>query len=117
METTVSDRYQKQLTYPYSCIGDLSKEIKSFLSNLEPEEATLESDQDFSAYMKMPQNADFLEKIASFMDQLRVTGSMSHEQVELLFFKKVKVLLQLHFKNLKLIEHNRMVTEHLVNEK
>jgi len=33
------------------------------------------------------------------MDQLRVTGSMSHEHVELLFFKKAKGMLQLHFKN------------------
>jgi len=44
MEKTVSDRYQKQIAYPYTCLGDLTKEIKGFLSNLEPEEATLESD-------------------------------------------------------------------------
>ena len=44
MEKTVSDRYQKQLAYPYTCLGDLTKEIKGFFSNLEPEEATLESD-------------------------------------------------------------------------
>jgi hypothetical protein len=47
MEKIVSDRYQKQLAYPYSCLGDLSKEIKAFLSNLEPEEVTLESDREF----------------------------------------------------------------------
>jgi hypothetical protein len=35
---------------------------------LEPEEVTLESDKEFSGYMKMPQNAEFLEKIAEFMD-------------------------------------------------
>ena len=54
MEKIVSDRYQQQLAYPYSCLGDLKKEIKGFLSNLEPEEITLESDQEFSGYMKMP---------------------------------------------------------------
>jgi hypothetical protein len=43
--------------------------------------------------MKMPENADFLEKIAEFMDQLRVTGSINHEQVELIFFKKAKTML------------------------
>lgn len=65
----------------------------------------------------MPHNAEFLEKIAGFMDQLRVTGSMSHEQAELLFFKKAKGMLRLHFKNQKLLEHNKMVTEHLIQEK
>ena len=79
MEQVVSDRYQQQIAYPQSCISDFSKEIKEFFSNLEPEEVTLESDKEFSGYMKMPQNAEFLEKIAEFMDQLRVTGSMSHE--------------------------------------
>ena len=67
--------------------------------------------------MKIPENADFLEKVAEFMDQLKISGSINHEEVELLFFKKAKSMLQLHFKNQKLIEHNKFVTQHLVLEK
>ena len=34
-----------------------------------------------------------------------------------MFFKKAKSILLLHFKTLEQLEHNKIVTEHLANEK
>ena len=56
MEKLLSERYQKQIEYPYTCLRLGTKELKSFYSNIDFEDESLEFDPEYQKFVKQPKN-------------------------------------------------------------